>query len=117
MTARVCRSSFSRAKAVDARGKNSVNGGWDADIVERHREFQRTITGQRTTFEERADHLFHEERITLGLIDNEAFEIGDSRAIADRGTVGRSGIIDAFEQRVEHLIGAGDPSGSSLSSV
>ena len=88
MTARVCRSSFVGRKAVDARGKNSIDGGGMLDIVERQGEFQWAIAGQRAAFEQGADDFFHEERIALGFVDDEAFEIGDSRAIAARGTGG-----------------------------
>src|SRR5260370_3931329 len=55
-------------------GEDCLHGGWNADLVERPGELHRSVALERTLLEERLDHLFHEEGIAFGALDDEALE-------------------------------------------
>src|SRR5216683_8134524 len=75
---------------IDTRGQHRLNRRWDLNRIERFGEPDRAVANQRALLEQRLHDLFDEERIALGLLENQAFE--------------RREFAPVVEQRVQHFL-------------
>src|SRR5713101_3106501 len=75
---------------IDTRGQHRLNRRWDLNRIERFGELDRAVANQRALLEQRLHDLFDEERIALGLLENQAFE--------------RREFAPVVEQRVQHFL-------------